>query len=189
MYKNCQTLQSAQRQRLFIERFAALLRVQPYDSITVQQLCQEAEVPRKAFYRYFDSKEDLFDALADQLMLDMIHLSRQPEPPGAPRWDLVQAFSFLLHDRALLEGIAASGRLPRLAQRLMLFAQREDNALEGLAFAQEPGSGEQQLARQFFLGGLCGLVENWADRGFQETPAQMARLTCQLLTGPLFAPK
>ena len=47
-----------------------MLKSIPFQDVTAQALCQKSEVPRKTFYRYFDGKEDVFDAMVDYIMLD-----------------------------------------------------------------------------------------------------------------------
>ena len=69
MYKICQTKQSAERQRHIVDCLFEMLKSIPFQDVTVQALCQKSEVPRKTFYRYFDGKEDVFDAMVDYIML------------------------------------------------------------------------------------------------------------------------
>ncbi len=71
MYKKCKTLQSAQRQQHIIETLISLMQTNTYDEISVSTLCEHAEIPRKTFYRYFDSKEDLLQATLDSLRVNV----------------------------------------------------------------------------------------------------------------------
>ena len=70
MYKLCKTEQSATRQRAIENRLFDLLKQKSYEDITVTELCLEMSMPRKAFYRYFDSKEDTLCGLIDHTMSD-----------------------------------------------------------------------------------------------------------------------
>lgn len=49
------------------QAFIALLRQEPYDSVTVQAICQRANVGRSTFYAHFDSKEMLLEYLCQDL--------------------------------------------------------------------------------------------------------------------------
>ena len=69
-YKACKTPQSAQRQREVVECLVDMMRTQQYGDITVCALCQRAQMPRKAFYRYFETKDDVFEALVELTMLE-----------------------------------------------------------------------------------------------------------------------
>ena len=70
MYKVCKTKQSAERQRYIVDCLMEMLFSMPFHEITVQALCKKADIPRKTFYRYFEGKEDVFDAMVDQVMLE-----------------------------------------------------------------------------------------------------------------------
>lgn len=61
-----------------------MIRSQTFGEITVQALCERAEVPRKAFYRYFDGKEDVFLAVVDHLLLEYEQFDG-PYRPGERR--------------------------------------------------------------------------------------------------------
>jgi AcrR family transcriptional regulator len=66
MYKMCKTEKSASRQRLIEQTLLELMKREPYDAITITSLCSELKMPRKAFYRYFDSKETALRANRSQ---------------------------------------------------------------------------------------------------------------------------
>ena len=64
MYKEPLRSDSLRRQRHIVDCFARLLEATPYPGLTVRQVCTAAGISRTVFYRYFESKEDLADALA-----------------------------------------------------------------------------------------------------------------------------
>ena len=55
MYKLCKTEQSANRQRSLEQGLLQAMQIKHFDEISVSDLCAQLDVPRKAFYRYFDS--------------------------------------------------------------------------------------------------------------------------------------
>ena len=68
MYKKCKTLKSSERQKEFEQTLLDMFERVPFSEITVVALCKEMEVPRKAFYRYFNRIEDVLDALMDEML-------------------------------------------------------------------------------------------------------------------------
>ena len=54
MYKLCKTEQSVRRQREIENCLFDILKEKKYDEITITELCERMNIPRKAFYRYFD---------------------------------------------------------------------------------------------------------------------------------------
>ena len=70
MYKLCKTEQSAQRQRQLEEGLLAAMKTKRYEEITISDLCEQMDIPRKSFYRYFSSKDGALHALNDHTLLD-----------------------------------------------------------------------------------------------------------------------
>ena len=70
MYKICKTERSSERQKLFQTTLLSLMKKQKYQGITVTSLCKEMEVPRKAFYRYFDALEDVLFMIMDETLTE-----------------------------------------------------------------------------------------------------------------------
>ena len=59
----------AKRQRELEYGLLAAMALHQYDEITVSDLCDRMQIPRKSFYRYFSSKEGALHALLDQKLL------------------------------------------------------------------------------------------------------------------------
>ena len=57
MYKRCIAEQSARRQRELEQGLLEIMATRRYEDITIMELCSWLDIPRKAFYRYFSSKE------------------------------------------------------------------------------------------------------------------------------------
>ena len=70
MYKICATQASKQRQRELEAGLMNIMLHHQYENISVSDLCENMGIPRKAFYRYFSSKEGALYALIDHSLLD-----------------------------------------------------------------------------------------------------------------------
>ena len=70
MYKLCKTEQSAQRQRELEQGLLKMMLQCRYEDISVSDLCDQLEIPRKSFYRYFSSKDGALYALLDHTMME-----------------------------------------------------------------------------------------------------------------------
>ena len=65
MYKICHSEASSQRQRELERGLLEAMGSQPYKKITLIALCNQLNVPRKTFYKYFPTKHDCLLALVD----------------------------------------------------------------------------------------------------------------------------
>ncbi len=70
MYKRCITEQSARWQRELEQGLLEIMATRRYEDITIMELCSWLDIPRKAFYRYFSSKEGAIYALIDHTLMD-----------------------------------------------------------------------------------------------------------------------
>ena len=70
MYKLCKTEQSAKRQRDIENCLLELLSTRRYEDVTITEICEKMNMPRKSFYRYFDGKEGVMQSLIQHTMMD-----------------------------------------------------------------------------------------------------------------------
>ena len=67
--KNLPQTQSALKRRAQLEAaLLALMRTRGYAQITVTDICREADIPRRTFYHYFDSKEAVLHAVVKSML-------------------------------------------------------------------------------------------------------------------------
>lgn len=182
MYKLCRTEQSAQRQRLIEEALLELMSARRYDDITVSDLCRRLDMPRKAFYRYFSSKEGALMALLDHRLLE--YSSGSPEE-GVIRGfhfslDLEWFFQFWLSQKTLLDALERCGISGILVERAIR------NSQEALIF-QIPEQSREYInaATSFTVCGLMSMVLQWHLTGYERSVEEMAALAKSLLGRPL----
>ena len=70
MYKYCKTEQSVQRQREMEKGLLDMMKYKQFEEISVSDLCDRLNIPRKSFYRYFSSKEGALHALLAHTLLE-----------------------------------------------------------------------------------------------------------------------
>lgn len=172
MYKKCKTLQASQRQQHMIETLIKLMQFHTFEEITISELCKHAQVPRKSFYRYFDSKDDLLTAAFDSIQhaYNRYTVSRR-HPQATIREDLELFFSFWKTYSSFLQAT-------RNSKMSSLFVESEVNRV----FNERKGD---RLTACFAITGLYRVLLEWAYQGFQESPKEMARRTEKLFTAPL----
>ena len=183
MYKRCVTEQSACRQRELEQGVLRIMTEQRYEDITVIDLCNGLNIPRKAFYRYFSSKEGALFALIDHTLMDFEQYTNilPGRNLGDIHRDLCRYFEFWKLHGQLLDALERSGLSGVLVQRAISQVQKE------FVLPRSPAVTEQQQlhAVTFFICGMMSLVVRWHRAGCIESPAEMAQLTAVLLTKPL----
>lgn len=173
MYKLCKTEQSARRQRKLEDGLLEAMLHQRYEDISVSSLCDQLGVPRKAFYRYFDSKDGALIALIDH------HLMAYE---GTNLWshgfaiDLDAFFEFWVCHQLLLDALHRSGISGMLVERAI------HNTQEALIFDM-PGYSPEYVAATttFAVSGLMSLMLAWHRDGYRQSPAEMAAMARRML--------
>ena len=184
MYKLCKTEQSANRQRRLEQGLLQAMLVKHFDEISVSDLCLQLEVPRKAFYRYFDSKEGTLHALLDHTLMayESFPLIYSEGEKRTLVRELEQFFLFWIRQKPLLDALQRSGLSGILVERANSFALREGYLPK--QFKAVPAQ-VQSLAMAFAVCGLLSMVLRWHHEGFVLTPEEMTKLAVNLLTKPL----
>ena len=75
--------------KLLPDALVALLAVQPFESITVRQICERAMVHRATFYTHFTDKYELLRSVLNDVQADLAHIQTSKD------WD-AESGHFLL---------------------------------------------------------------------------------------------
>ena len=179
MYKHCNTEESAQRQRQLEQCLLVLMKERLLPQITIGDICEQAGISRKSFYRYFDSKEDCLHALLDHVIMDGSTFYI-PEPgSNNPTLDLCcRIFEYWQAQTPLLDALERNGQSLQLLQRMVRYI-----LLEEPEYASYMGIGAHNLMEHivYNVGGIMGLILTWHHEGYQKSPEQMGAILNQML--------
>ena len=186
MYKLCKTEESATRQRGIEKKLLSLMTTKDFEDITVSELCLEMNMPRKAFYRYFDSKEDALHALIQHTMAEFESFNEIYTAEGKRNLqsDLEQFFKFWLSRRDFLDTLKKNNLSSILVQHAVSFSEKEMTMLNRFL----PGEPEwlQRQIIKFAISGLMTAMIEWHDSGCKENTELMAQAMCRMFSRPLF---
>ncbi len=181
MYKLCKTEQSAARQRVLEQGLLAAMAEHRYEEISILDLCDRLQIPRKSFYRYFSGKDGALHALIDHTLMELEwpYFLRDRQ---SYRQELGRFFRFWKGKKPFLDAITHSGLEDLLIRRTVEQALQERGVsleIRGVALP----AGEYELI--FGISGLMSVVLTWHRRGCVTSPEQMARLVMKLISEPL----
>ena len=186
MYKLCKTEQSAARQRQLEQGLLEAMKQKRYDEISISDLCDRMEIPRKSFYRYFTGKDGALQALIDHTLMefaDYTELYRQGKVRTI-QLDLESFFQFWVQRKDLLDVLARSGLRGLLVNRAVAFALTDD--VLPMRFLPNENYTMQQHITMFGVCGLMSMVLNWHDTGYAIPAQEMARIAVRMISRPLF---
>lgn len=185
MYKQCRTEQSANRQRQLEQGLLKAMLHTRYEDISVCDLCDELGIPRKAFYRYFSGKDGALYALIDHVLQDYdVHSTVDN---GADTWDpltfMEQVFAYWIDHKPLLDALAKSDLSGLLIQRALETTKTMDELPNFMKIHDRQLQG---YANMFTVCGMMSMIVQWHHDGFSRSAGEMARLSLQLFSTPLF---
>jgi AcrR family transcriptional regulator len=186
MYKLCKTEQSARRQREIECALLELLATRRYEDITVTELCEYMNMPRKAFYRYFDSKEDTLRALIEHSLGEFTGF-RKTEKELEHRTlqgELEEYFEFWKSKTDLLSALERNGLMGIFVDSAVHYPVGDIVDVQKF-FSHHDGFSDQMLMH-FTFSGLVYVMIAWYKRGFEPCVTEMAANVGRIFTKPLF---
>jgi AcrR family transcriptional regulator len=186
MYKLCKTEQSAKRQRDIENCLLEILCTKHYEEISITEICERMGMPRKAFYRYFDSKDDALAALIDHSMADYngFSVDRSGETKRSLVNELEEYFLFWYEKRELLSALDKSGLIGHLIERTIHFPIGDRIVIS--RFLPDDDEKIREWIFKFAFSGLIYTMISWYRDGFKVSTKEMAEIACRLLRDPLF---
>ncbi len=186
MYKLCKTEQSTKRQREIELELQKMMLEKRYDDISISELCERLSMPRKAFYRYFDSKDGALHALIDHTLLEFQNFGSQytERERRSLRGDLEQFFIFWERRKAFLDALERSSLTGLLLHASLSFSVSD--MINPTKFLPEETDWMRSQVFQFAICGLMSFMLEWYRGGFVEKTRDMAAAAGRMLSEPLF---
>jgi len=173
------------RQRELEQHLLKMMETLRLDEISVSDLCAQAGISRKVFYRYFSGKEGALYALIDHTLLELENFpySGKHRSEEGYKKNLAWFFRFWQEQKLLLDALVRSGSSELLIKRVILYALTDAGATR--VFFPSCEADVREYAITFSACGFMSMVLTWHRTDFQLSPEQMAEVTLPLLTKPL----
>ena len=183
MYKFCKTEESARRQRELEQGLLEMMIRRRFEEISVSELCDRLDIPRKSFYRYFSSKDGALQALLDHTLLEFYDTgSLEGLRGGTPVGDLERFFKFWKENKKLLDAVLCSNLGGMLVERAVSLAKQEE-LMPG--YVRDWEGIMKDVAMSFVVCGLMSMVLHWHKEGYQIPTEIMAQTAVRMLSRPL----
>lgn len=152
----------------------ALMQEKPFESITVQQVLDRAEVARSTFYTHFKDKDDLFLSDADDFwerMANCLSLAKDPSNRIAP---VREFFDHIKHAQKFLAALTASGHYHETMELgLRHIARAIEKRLAEVPLGAAVNPEDRPALAYAHAGSMFSLMRWWMDRGLRESPDEM----------------
>ena len=166
MYKICKTERSIERQKVFQSTLLSMMEKQRFQDITVTSLCKKMGAPRKAFYRYYETLEDVLLSVIDEALTEaFLHLE--------VKVDLEGFFVYWKSRKYLLDVLEINGLSPLLVNQLH---QRPETR------PLKEGVSNQELKHAGYISALMTMLISWHHAGLVQSEKEMCTLVKELFS-------
>jgi len=159
------------------DALVALMQEKPFDSITVQDLLDRANVGRSTFYSHFSDKEDLQISDADEFYEGLSMALSAHGDKSERVFPVKEFFAHVQEAWEFVSALIASGKMQdnmELAQAH--FARGIERRLDEIPRAANLAPAERPIIAFAQAGSLISLLRWWVDRGMKEPAGEMDKL-------------
>jgi AcrR family transcriptional regulator len=146
-----------------------------YDAVTVEDICQEADIGRSTFYAHFTSKDDLKRSGLDLHLRGALLAKQKQSHASASGESFAFALPFFEHARQHLDLYQALVSKGGAATTLAMMRQIVTDLMRREVTASRPARPEapREAMVQFLVGAFMSLVVWWLDTGAKLPPKQL----------------
>ena len=159
-----------------------------YDAITIQDICDEANVGRSTFYAHYTSKDDLKRSGFERLRKELVDRQREAQATPGDISDRSLGFSLTMFEhardhidlyRALVGGRGGTVSLGQIRQILSDLVRNEFTAIAG---KNSVDTVPRELVVQYVVGAFMAVMIWWLDGGAKLPPKRIDAMFRRLAT-------
>ncbi|WP_394861576.1 TetR/AcrR family transcriptional regulator [Staphylococcus hominis] len=182
---NNQDLRVQRTKKALITTFSDLLETKSFDNITIQDLCEKANVRRSTFYRHFNDKYDLLNHIVGTL-IEYFRTLHLPEiDPKDPRQFfnkfMKDILLFISDNKAMVKSVISINIYSEVYQ--ILYNQIYTVVKRQIEFDKQIGQFyiDEFIYGEFLTGGILSVILNWIQYGQQsidEVSSDIVTMIC-----------
>ena len=189
MSRPSKTERGSQQQNQICASLIRLMETIPYGEITVSRICDQARIPRRTFYYYFDGKEDVLALLIQGLMMEsqLEAMLLANTSKAHLEQSLTRFFSYWRDKRARELRVLIHNRLEQeLTIHCVRWVHTEDHWIH---LMENYTDEERNIGLMLGISSVLYALFHWCKLDFQQSPEYMAACVTRILTQPLYAGK
>lgn len=153
-----------------------LMRLYPYEEINIRQICSDAQVTRKTFYRNFSTKDDIFD----YVIFSRLYYTWDYKEAASLRETLLSFFVYWAKQKEDLALFEKEHIFYLLRDKLQKYVEM-NQVISSYIQNQEDIMTFGAYFWSSLLASLLQILEVWASRNFKETPEELTDITMRTI--------
>ena len=166
------------------DALVALMQERPFDSITVQDVLDRANVGRSTFYTHYSDKDDLLMSDADEFFEAMSMALSVHGDTTERVFPVREFFNHLIDAQQFVVALRTSGKLhANLELARGHFARGIERRMNELPKGESIPAHQRAALAFAHAGALLSLMQWWIDHGMKESAEEMDKLFHKLVWG------
>lgn len=178
MPRKCHSEWTNRRQEALEHGLTHLMHHKTYSEITVKDICEEAGIPRRTFYHYFEKKEDVLESIIIKAIHNCyLEIMLFPDSGFVTLKNRLVQFFIYWKERhhEVIKMILLNNLESRIIACVMKWILNEEILLPRID-SISPHLLEMGLMVK--ANSLCVLLFAWCKNGYSESPEEMAECYC-----------
>jgi AcrR family transcriptional regulator len=164
------------------DALVALMHEKRFDSITVQDVLDRANVGRSTFYSHYSDKDDLLMSDAEEFFEAVAMMLSARGDKSDRVFPVQEFFGHITEAKQFVDALMSAGKFnDNMELARGMFARGIEKRLSELPRGQTIPESERPVIAFAHAGALLALLTWWIDRGMKQTPAEMDQLFHRLV--------
>lgn len=164
------------------DALVALMQEKPFETITVQDVLDRANVGRSTFYSHYRGKDDLLMSDAEEFFESVAMLLSLSGDKSDRVFPVSEFFGHVIDAKQFVEALASAGKFSdNMELARGMFARGIERRLAELPKGRRIPENERAAIAFAHAGALLSLLTWWIDRGMKQSPAEMDQLFHRLV--------
>ncbi len=161
--------------KILKEALIEIMRTKPINEISIKKICDTADVNRSTFYHHYQSPEDLFDDIINDITADILIILEKSKETGVVSVEvLTKMLEYIESKRGLFLVLLSTNGSIGIGERL--------NSIIGRFIGADNDSEIAVYCAQFISAGLANILWLWLNNETRMSPRDFAELLTTIMT-------
>lgn len=168
--------------KMLKEAMLRLLQKKEIQQISIQEICQEAQINRTTFYKYYGSQYELLNDIENDFLneLEKCLIGCEPFSPYSENDGLTQTLAYFESEREKCLMMLKSTTDKEFAEKL--FSLPVIHNLIKKNISQDYTEKQAKYVHTFITNGGYAIIRQWANSENRETPQEMSRIIQKMMS-------
>lgn len=186
MEKLCKTAKAEQKKEALEKALLELMALNDYNDISVIQICEKTNAPRRRFYQYFSTKDDLLHSMIIHFIekIDYYEIISISSGYSSTQNELSRCLRFWKENKRVLDILEKNHLTAYLVECIAEHTIEEEKKIPMIRSPKHTVDSDTSIL--FMVGGTMSVILAWYKNGYPESIENLSQSLNALLTSGCF---